>query len=121
VTVNRTVDEVAQALRDSRGLVTHAAERLGISRVALSKRIKNHPSLQEVRDESREAMTDLAEHSLHTAIQTGESWAVLFYLKTQGRERGYVERLEEKREMTGDIRVTIRTVDDRGDPSTSGE
>jgi hypothetical protein len=117
MTMNRTVEEVAQALRDSRGLVTHAAERLGISRHAIAKRIKAHPSLQEVRAEAREGTIDLAEHALVTAIQNGESWAVLFYLKCQGRDRGYVERTEEQRNVTGDIRIRIERVDDRSDPS----
>jgi predicted transcriptional regulator len=115
--MNRTVEEVATALRESRGLVTHAAQRLGVSRHAVAKRIKAHPSLQEARAEAREAMTDLAEHALYTAMNNGESWAVLFYLKCQARERGYVERTEEQRNVTGDIRIRIERVDDRSDPS----
>jgi hypothetical protein len=44
--------------------------------------------------EERERMTDVAEMALFDAIKEGEGWAVCFYLKTQGKERGYIERHE---------------------------
>ena len=36
----------------------------------------------------------MAELALYKAIQDGEGWAVCFYLKTQGKQRGYIERQE---------------------------
>ena len=42
----------------------------------------------------------MAELSLFKAIQTGEAWAVCFYLKTQGKDRGYVERYETQLDLT---------------------
>ena len=36
----------------------------------------------------------MAESQLVKGIQTGQSWAVCFYLKTKGRDRGYSERRE---------------------------
>ncbi|MEI8016283.1 MAG: hypothetical protein D4R81_07615 [Nitrospiraceae bacterium] len=37
---------------------------------------------------------DEAEAALHKAVMRGEAWAVCFTLKTQGKGRGYTERLE---------------------------
>jgi predicted RNA binding protein with dsRBD fold (UPF0201 family) len=111
------VDEIARALRAAEGIISNAAQRLGVTRQAVHARISRHPTLQAVRDEARESVTDLAESMLIENIRRGEAWAVCFYLKTQGRDRGYVERTEEHRAVSGDIRVTIRTVDDRRDPS----
>jgi hypothetical protein len=116
VTVNRTVDEYAVALREARGLLSHAAQRLGVTDEAVRQRVKKHPTLQQVRAEAREAMLDVAESVLFEQIRRGEAWACCFFLKTQGKERGYVERTEEKRELTGDIRIRIEAVDDRSDP-----
>jgi hypothetical protein len=42
-------------------------------------------------------MKDNAESALYSAVLGGEAWAVCFYLKTQAKDRGYVER----QEMTG--------------------
>jgi hypothetical protein len=117
VTVSHTVEEYALAIREARGLVSHAARRLGVTDEAMRQRLKRTPTLRQVRDEAREAMTDLAESSLYEQVIRGEGWAVCFYLKTQAKDRGYVERVEEKRELTGDIRIRIEAVHDRADPS----
>lgn len=119
MTVNHTVEEYATALREARGLVTHAAARLGVTREAVRRRLQAHPTLQQARDDAREALIDMAESSLFTQIEQGEGWAVCFFLKTQAKDRGYVERSEEHRAVTGDIRIRIEAVDDRGDPAAS--
>lgn len=111
MTVNRTVEEYAQALREAKGMVSIAARRLGVSHQAVTQRINRHPTLQQVRDEAREEMTDIAELRLYERIQFGDAWAICFYLKTQGKERGYVERTELTGAGGGDI--TVRAVDYR--------
>jgi predicted transcriptional regulator len=107
MTVNRTVDEYAQALREAKGMVSIAARRLGVSRQAVNQRISKHPTLREARDDAREEMTDVAELRLYERIQAGEAWAVCFYLKTQGKERGYVERTEHTNTPGEDFRVAV--------------
>ena len=117
MTVNRTVEEYAVALRESRGLLTVAARRLGVTRQAVHQRVGKHPTLQAARADARETILDEAEEVLFEQLRRGEAWAVCFFLKTQGKDRGYVERVEEKREITGDIRIRIESVHDRSDPS----
>ena len=58
--------------------------------------------------EQRETMLDLTEGVLFTKIMAGEPWAVCFFLKTQAKDRGYVERVEHER-GPGDqpIRITL--------------
>lgn len=90
----RSLDEIEQALRDTKGMVSVAAKKLGFQRSALYDRIQKSERLQMVIADEREAMTDTAELALHRAIVGGEAWAVCFYLKTQGKSRGYVERQE---------------------------
>jgi hypothetical protein len=109
--------EVAQALRAAEGLISGAALRLGVSQQAVRKRIVKSPALQQVRDDAREALTDTAETQLGLAIRRGEAWAICFYLKTQGKDRGYVERSESAVNVVGDVRIRIEAVDDRGAPS----
>ena len=41
---------------------------------------------------ARESSVDLAESELMKAIRAGNMTAIIFFLKTQGRSRGYVER-----------------------------
>lgn len=85
---------VIKALNDSFGNVSHAAKILGMSRSGLSKKISLDPSLQEIIDQFRETIVDKAESQLHLAVNKGAAWAVALTLRTIGRHRGYVERVE---------------------------
>jgi hypothetical protein len=48
---------------------------------------------------------DFAESQLHKRIQNGDTTATIFFLKTKGKKRGYVERTE----LTGADGGTIQT------------
>lgn len=75
-------------------MVSKAAERLKCEPDTVRNYVKRYPRVAEALHEERESMTDVAEMALFDAIKGGEGWAVCFYLKTQGKERGYVERHE---------------------------
>ncbi len=87
-----TVAQVIAALRETKGMKGPAARRLGCTWNTVNNYSKRHPTVAAVIAEERESMTDTAELSLARAVTNGEGWAVCFYLKTQGKGRGYVER-----------------------------
>lgn len=113
-----TVPQMEAALRQTRGLLTLAAERLGASYNTVKRYVDRSPTLQAVVEESRERRVDMAELKLDEMIKNGEPWAVQMTLRTLGRSRGYVERQEH--EVTGkdgkDLTFTIRI-----DRANSGE
>lgn len=117
MSVSHSIEEYAEALRQSRGLLSDAATRLGISRQAVQGRVARSPTLQEIRAEARESIVDMAESRLFDCVDRSEAWAIALVLKTQGRERGYVEKTEQTHAVSGDIRITIEAVDDRSDPA----
>jgi fructose-specific phosphotransferase system component IIB len=90
-----TPEIVAQKIRDARGNISAAAISLRVSRQALYRYIEKHASLRAVLSESRETMKDMVESVLYSKALEGESWAVCFFLKTQAKDRGYVERVEQ--------------------------
>jgi hypothetical protein len=55
--------------------------------------LKRHKTLQSAVEEAIEFNLDLAETKLLKAIDNSTPWAIVFYLKTKGRQRGYVERV----------------------------
>lgn len=85
----RTVKQVRDALAAAGGILGAAAQNLGIHRNTIQRYINRHPELQKVRDEATEAITDLAESKLISAIKKEYPWAICFYLKTKGKDRGY--------------------------------
>jgi len=56
--------------------------------------IKDYPSVAEAATEARERMIDFAESKLYQNIKAGDNTAIIFYLKTQAKHRGYIERSE---------------------------
>lgn len=89
-----SVKKVVNALRKSHGMIAIAARELGCSRKVIYNYIKKYPEVAEVIEEAREYTTDTAETKLYESIKNREPWAVQFYLKTQGKRRGYVEKQE---------------------------
>ena len=89
-----TAEAVTAAIRDMNGNISAVARRLGVCRQTVYSYIERHPSVKDVLAEARETMIDNAESALYRAVLNGEAWAVCFFLKTQGKSRGYVERQE---------------------------
>ena len=88
------VEDMVQALRESKGMIYVAARRLGCSPGTIYNYAAKYPPVQEVLDTERGIMVDTAELALWNALQKGEGWAISLTLKTIGRTRGYVERQE---------------------------
>lgn len=95
-----------EALRAARGLVSVAAERLGVTQSGVYKAIQRYPELREVQEEATEKMLDFAEAKLYQHIADDNLQATMFYLKTRGKHRGFVE----KQEQVGEMRVVIEHV-----------
>lgn len=105
ITPRLTAKKVADALRESRGMVTVAARKLGCTRQTVHAWINRSPQVAEAVKDAREVMTDTTELKFYEAIMKGEAWAISMYLRTQGKDRGYVERQEQ--EQIGNVRVEI--------------
>lgn len=101
-------EQAAAALRGTKGMVALAARNLGVTRQALYSRIMKSPALQQVLKDEREITTDAVEMKLYEAILSGDVGAMKFYLATQGRNRGYAERVEHTGADGGP--VEIRTI-----------
>jgi len=91
-----TADQVIQVINDSQGNLTLASRRIGCSRTTLYSFITRHPTCQTAVKTSRENMIDNVESVLYSKALDGEAWAVCFFLKTQAKHRGYVERSEHR-------------------------
>lgn len=98
-----TPTQVAEALRQTRGMVYLAAEVLQCHHSTVYDYIERHPSVKDASQFESGKMLDAAELKLAEAIMDGQAWAVCFYLKTKGKERGYVERTEQANEGTLEI------------------
>lgn len=102
-----SASDAANAIKEAKGFVTHAAKRLGISRVQLHRIINKHATVKEALIDAREEMKDFAESKLYQGIDDGNPTLIIFYAKTQMKDRGYVER----QEVTGKDGGPLETLD----------
>jgi len=85
---------MVEALTKALGIVKMACESVGISRQTHYNWLKDDPAYKEACDNLPEVVLDFAEHHLHKLIKEGNPAATIFYLKTKGKVRGYIERQE---------------------------
>jgi len=93
-------------------MVTVAARILHCDLKTVESYCRTDPRIAEVRRSEHESMLDVGELALLRAVQRGEAWAVCFLLKTQGKQRGYIERAEFSGPNGGAIEVEVSNLTD---------
>jgi hypothetical protein len=83
-----------EALEKHLGIVTQACRAVNVSRETFYKYCREDPEFQSKVEAIRELTLDFVESKLLTQIEAGNVTAAIFYLKTQGKRRGYVETTE---------------------------
>jgi predicted transcriptional regulator len=87
-----TLKQIEDALRAANGNQSKAAEMLHTSRSTVNGYVKRYPELVDVIAEIKESNLDIAENALISKIKEGNMAAIIFFLKTQGKSRGYDEK-----------------------------
>lgn len=90
-----------EALEANYGIVQQAANKTGMHRSSHYRWMEQDPEYAEKVRELKNVALDFAEHQLLVRIQEKSDTALIFYLKTQGKSRGYVER----QEVVGTVRT----------------
>jgi len=90
--------EMLIALEKSLGVVTSACKAVGIDRTTHYLWMNNDEDYKKSVEELSEVALDFAESQLHKQIKGGNTTATIFYLKTKGKKRDYIERTEIKHE-----------------------
>ena len=89
-----TYQRIADVYNKKAGNVSATCSALNISRSVFYKWRNKYPKLDELLKETDEAMIDFAETKLYEKINDGDTTSLIFYLKTKGKDRGYVEKVE---------------------------
>lgn len=86
--------EMIEALEKSLGIVTTACKKVGIARQTHYRWLEDDPDYAAKVTELKNVALDFAESKLHSLIDDMNPTAVIFFLKTQGKQRGYIEQNE---------------------------
>ena len=86
--------ELLKAMEQCHGIVSDACKSVGISRVTYYKYYSDDKEFKESIDEIEGTVLDFVEGELFKKIKGGDTACIIFYLKTKGKKRGYIERQE---------------------------
>jgi len=88
-------ETILKAIRGSHGIKTDIAKRLKISRSTFDSWLKDE-IIKKAYDQELESNLDMAENALFELIKSGNTTALIYYLKTKGKHRGYSENFTAK-------------------------
>ena len=104
-----TVAEVMALVEEKHGNVASIARYLKVGRGVIYNRINGSAQLRDALKSARETMLDNVESSLYSQALNGNTTAMIFFLKTQGRDRGYQDKVDV--EHSGDMVIQVRRND----------
>jgi len=93
-----------QALVKTLGIVTEAAKLAKVNRDSHYLWMERDPAYKKAVEGIADIALDFAESALHSQISEGEVSSTIFYLKTKGKGRGYIERVENV--LSGNLAIT---------------
>ena len=109
-----TAAQVADALKATGGLAALAAEKLGCTARTVYNYAEEYASVRDVMTHQKEKRIDIAEGQLWRLVQEGNLGAIIFFLKTQGKARGFTERHEVAGPDGGPIHTHTQTQVEHG-------
>lgn len=84
------------ALETNLGVITGACKGCKLDRATFYRYYNEDPEFKNDVDDIKEVALDFAESCLFKNMKSGKEASAIFYLKTKGKKRGYVERVETK-------------------------
>lgn len=73
--------------------ITKTCRAIGIDRITFYRWYENDAKFHQAVDDLENVRLDFAEDMLNIKMQQGDSTAIIFFLKTKGKHRGYVEKV----------------------------
>ena len=97
--------KMLEALRQNGGNVKAATEIVEIDRKTHYNWLESDADYKQAVEDIAEGCLDIAEDKLQTAIKNGDMTAIIFYLKTKGKKRGYSEKIEYEGKQQTEISI----------------
>ena len=85
--------KMIEAMNNSFGIVSIAAEKAGIHRSTHYTWLEEDPDYEKDSNEALERAKDFVESKIYQAIQDGKESVLIHYAKTKMRDRGYGEKI----------------------------
>ena len=93
-TSNTKKEAMLEALEKSLNIVSTAAKMVGIDRSTHYAWLKSDEEYKSAVNSIQDSVLDFAESHLYKLVKEGNPAATIFFLKTKGKKRVYIERQE---------------------------
>jgi len=103
-------EQFLQALEKSMGIMSQAAKKIGVDRTTPYKWMREDEEYDARVKELLNVSLDFVEGKLFEAIDNNNITGIIFYLKTKGKHRGYVERHELAGVDDKELKVEIEVI-----------
>ena len=92
------------SLKKNNGNISESCDAANIGRQTYYDWIDKDEGFKQDADDAQESLIDLAESKLMENIEDNDNTSIIFFLKTKGKKRGYIEKQE--------IDANIRPIED---------
>ena len=94
VKIQQTKKALIEAMQKNLGVVSAACQAVGVDRSTFYLYSKTDPEFAQAVKDVEEYALDFDESKAYQQIKEGNTSMIIFYLKTKGKRRGYIERQE---------------------------
>ena len=109
---NFTIEQIVTIYEKKGCNITSTCKALGISRKTFYEWRAKKKKLAAALEEADESILDYAESKLVAHIQNDDVQSLIFFLKTKGKKRGYVEKTESDVNINAFEKLMQETEDD---------
>lgn len=114
-----TTAQMIEALHKARGIPARAADMLGCDRHTVLNYCKRYKAVQAAREEAKERLNDWVESRMIKRIEEGSDTMMIWWSRTQMKDRGFTDRQELTGADGGPLTVKIIYDDTDIDPSAT--
>lgn len=100
-------ETVLEFLEGTCGVVSPACKGTNISRYTFYAWVKEDKEFADRVKQIQEGAIDFVESSLYEKIKEGDTTAIIFYLKTKGKQRGYSEKQDINFNTDNNLKIEI--------------
>ena len=106
-TLTKKQKQFIEAYEKNATNISRTCKSLGIDRMTYYRWREANATFKSQCDAIEEGMIDFAESMLYRQIKDGNTSAIIFFMKTKARKRGYAERVEVEHSGSIDIESTV--------------
>jgi hypothetical protein len=103
-----TEKNIKEAIDGCLGNYSTIAQRLNVSRPAITQFFNKHPELKQLADNDEEKIKDIVQNHIHVALKNGEKDYIKWFADRKMKDRGFGEKVQVETNMQSDFWAELK-------------